>query len=685
MLKTRRGEIATLLTLSLVLIGGLITLGTSLFVNNQKANFASNSRAAVCPEVYECLSINPPVCKKKNFDVSCQFTNYTDADISKCAGKPCNRTGVGLTATPIATPKLTSMPTPRQLSTPILSSTATPKPIITAPTFPPQIQPTQTVSCVFSPSKTCPAGTTKVSASGFCGCVVNQTAITKRCVAQNNLPIINHPARVEEFKSGRWQIIEECVYPKTVCDSNTFICVSSPPNPNGKDFGSGCSTGNECKSGNCDSTYTEPWGETIYLFSKKCVYSIAEQTKFVEKKGDRDVQTTGALLTAAAISSPIIRSTYKVVTTSGLSTATYYLFQQLQQPWVQKSAAAINVASTIYALSDCVKNGANGEWCNMLAAVASGNPGQFGLALGNDLSTLKTSAIEIFRLTKMPSIIKNSGVDESLIWTNKIIDPPTVEPVTIDPEPLMIRNPVVANKPPDPGNFPIGFKFRSNRGGTVFVDEEIGSGGFGTVYRATLYEAGVSPKSVVVKFPKSVTPSGMIALQNEQFILADGQNALPSRLRANLAKPYGFVSNGSTELPVSENFGPGNTLSRLIKQNFPKPTVLSRAAVNDLLETARILDGSDILLRDVFPSNIFVRRDGTLVLYDPFFPRLNPDTGKVTTFIAHRFDLATVDSFGLDIRLLTRDGSKWQYYVPIKSEVAINKMLQLYNGLIVVK
>lgn len=41
-----KGEIATLLTLGLVLVGTLITLGTSLFVSNNKTNFASNSRAA---------------------------------------------------------------------------------------------------------------------------------------------------------------------------------------------------------------------------------------------------------------------------------------------------------------------------------------------------------------------------------------------------------------------------------------------------------------------------------------------------------------------------------------------------------------------------------------------------------------------------------------------------------------
>ena len=52
-MKNKKGEIATLLTLGLVLVGSLITLGTSLFVNSRKTNLASNSRAASnCQRMY---------------------------------------------------------------------------------------------------------------------------------------------------------------------------------------------------------------------------------------------------------------------------------------------------------------------------------------------------------------------------------------------------------------------------------------------------------------------------------------------------------------------------------------------------------------------------------------------------------------------------------------------------------
>ena len=49
-----KGAIATLLTLGLVLVGTLITLGTSFFVNNKNTNLASNSRAQTADTIQKC-------------------------------------------------------------------------------------------------------------------------------------------------------------------------------------------------------------------------------------------------------------------------------------------------------------------------------------------------------------------------------------------------------------------------------------------------------------------------------------------------------------------------------------------------------------------------------------------------------------------------------------------------------
>lgn len=60
--KSKKGEVAALLTLGLVIVGTLITLGTSFFVNNKKTNLASNSRAT---EV-DCGSQVPAKCNGGN-------------------------------------------------------------------------------------------------------------------------------------------------------------------------------------------------------------------------------------------------------------------------------------------------------------------------------------------------------------------------------------------------------------------------------------------------------------------------------------------------------------------------------------------------------------------------------------------------------------------------------------------
>jgi len=56
-MKNKKGEIATLLTLGLVVVGTLITLGTSLFVSNNKTNLASNSRAACTSKYQPCTTV----------------------------------------------------------------------------------------------------------------------------------------------------------------------------------------------------------------------------------------------------------------------------------------------------------------------------------------------------------------------------------------------------------------------------------------------------------------------------------------------------------------------------------------------------------------------------------------------------------------------------------------------------
>src|SRR3990167_10752688 len=77
-MKNHKGEIATLLTLGLVLIGGLVTLATSFIINRQK-NLASNPRALTvnCAyTAYECI-----LARQKG---DCPSGNYLGASCTQC-------------------------------------------------------------------------------------------------------------------------------------------------------------------------------------------------------------------------------------------------------------------------------------------------------------------------------------------------------------------------------------------------------------------------------------------------------------------------------------------------------------------------------------------------------------------------------------------------------------------------
>jgi len=79
-MKNKKGEIATLLTLGLVVVGTLITLGTSLFVSNNKTNLASNSRATCISKYQPCTTVKSTYAIGGYWSSSGKF--YKSADCS---------------------------------------------------------------------------------------------------------------------------------------------------------------------------------------------------------------------------------------------------------------------------------------------------------------------------------------------------------------------------------------------------------------------------------------------------------------------------------------------------------------------------------------------------------------------------------------------------------------------------
>jgi len=244
-------------------------------------------------------------------------------------------------------------------------------------------------------------------------------------------------------------------------------------------------------------------------------------------------------------------------------------------------------------------------------------------------------------------------------------------------------------------NWPVGRVFPTDRGGTVSVDEMIGQGSFGYVYKATVYTPGYKPKTVVMKMPIKLNPAELVNLQSEYYVLSNGQKILrPSNSGTSLAKGYGFAkvntSLGEINLPLLGDFGEGTTLSRLIRFNPPKPVILYRAKVDKLYQTAQYLDQNGIYLRDVMSNNLWVTEKGELIFFDPFIPRLNEGTGNLIASTMRKFTREDIFQFRLNKNVLEQivlkgGGTGWIYDVPTGNVAALNKMFELYNNMIIIK
>src|SRR3990167_833111 len=103
-MKNHKGEIATLLTLGLVLIGGLVTLATSFIVNRQN-NLASNPRAGL-----SCPSGSGSFCRT-NIS-SCSSIGQIDVGAQCIVG-----TKEGICCKPSSSSSPTSTPKPSSTST----------------------------------------------------------------------------------------------------------------------------------------------------------------------------------------------------------------------------------------------------------------------------------------------------------------------------------------------------------------------------------------------------------------------------------------------------------------------------------------------------------------------------------------------------------------------------------------
>jgi hypothetical protein len=140
--------------------------------------------------------------------------------------------------------------------------------------------------------------------------------------------------------------------------------------------------------------------------------------------------------------------------------------------------------------------------------------------------------------------------------------------------------------------------------GKFQVEQLLGSGGMGVVYRATDLTLD---RRVAIKTLPTVTPNRVDSLQREARTMA-------SVLHPNLAMIFGAEEWRSTPILVVE-YLEGGTLAEHIRRQ-----PLAIAEIVDLgIVLADVLDRlhtSGILHRDIKPSNIGYTRDGTVKLLD---------------------------------------------------------------------
>lgn len=573
--------------------------------------------------------------------------------------------------------------------------------IVPTPTTTPRGNTPLADDCIFNPSKTCPSGTTIVSNSGFCGCISNQVntipsptntlssspqiQTNKRCVDETS-PLYDTPNNylswVEELKNGKWQMYQTCLYPDPVCDPNTFNCVAiGPTGP--KKFGEKCGSGPECRSGQCNTKWIDSSGREVVSPIKQCTYSLVEQGKFENKRHDTDTKLSvaAAALLVATVTSPLMAPTFHVAAVAGLPAAANYLMLQLQEPWAQNTMATVNLTSTLYAISDCAKHGTNGEWCSMLAAVASNNPGQFGQVLGNDLKTISGN-ISHLNIGKYLNLTKTPGKEVmNIIETER-----------------SLTNPYPLTNPPElpKGKQLIGYTFQTNRGGTIRIDKIITTSNIEDVYQATLFEANGVSKIVTIKFPIDVSAKNVFGVSYsflDQQILAQGQNSLPVNLRKNLARPYGFAivetNVGKVELPIVENLGAGQTLEELMKNSSTGKITLSRVNVKDLYDAAKKMDLNQVYIGNVGPQTIWVKNDGTLIFFNPKYRPGGFGDFSVQRQFSQSFvlnhSINTSSPLAKEIIYFNKTSSKWIWDVSAGNIMALDDMFELWGNNIIIK
>jgi serine/threonine protein kinase len=140
------------------------------------------------------------------------------------------------------------------------------------------------------------------------------------------------------------------------------------------------------------------------------------------------------------------------------------------------------------------------------------------------------------------------------------------------------------------------------------VEELLGEGGMGTVYRAT---DTLLQRSVAVKIlhPHLVRDTTFFERFRNEAILSAKLN------HSNVAMLYNFLRDSNDNFMVME-FVDGMNLEKLLKQNGGLPLESVLKIMMQTLEGLHHAHEKGILHRDIKPANLMLTRDGTVKLMD---------------------------------------------------------------------
>lgn len=156
----------------------------------------------------------------------------------------------------------------------------------------------------------------------------------------------------------------------------------------------------------------------------------------------------------------------------------------------------------------------------------------------------------------------------------------------------------------------VGRYFQNQR---YVLDRELGRGGFGVTYKATLLSLG---QTVVVKtLDESLRQDPNFAQSQQQFQAEAKRLAVCTH--PNIVRVIDFFIEDQLPFIVME-YVPGHTLDTIVSSDRPIPEAIALHYIRQIGEALKVVHRNNLLHRDVKPQNIILRQSSNQVVLIDF-------------------------------------------------------------------